>query len=67
MSLSSCRQGLKLERNKLVRTSCVCIITVVSKIIVIIQQMKLLPMTDVLVMANLRMKEEKHAKQKSSF
>ena len=34
---SSCRQGLKVERNKLVPTACICIIIVVTDIIIAIQ------------------------------
>ena len=37
MSLSSCRQGLKVERNKLVPIACICIIIVVIDIIMAIQ------------------------------
>ena len=33
MSLSSCRQGLKVERNKRVRTACIIIIIIIIIII----------------------------------
>ena len=37
LSLFSCRQGLKVERNKLFRTACICIIFAVIDIIIAIQ------------------------------
>ena len=41
VSLSSCDQGLKVERNKLLWTVCICIIIVVIDIIMAIQHMKI--------------------------
>ena len=36
--ISSCRQGLKVEKNKLVRTACICIPVFVIDIIMALKQ-----------------------------